>query len=458
MKKPERLIGYIKYNDIEFPFPGIWEAYSSPMKLFDSFKQGEKTHKWIPQSELSGTTSEGHHIIFNVQDVPSNYHGFISFKVNWYMCHSTTMQKDRISGFRILGQDVNLFYPPQIALESKIEFKEDGRSIEKITVNSKKQQIGTCGSYRINKKIDADIYVTAYASFHSDTWINPIDSISGMIITLSIPVGINTIIKAYYNLRHFFEYVTYRKNVEVEDLDIFFKNEEGLHDYSGIVVFPNEHKKESHEKVKDRIIPYHILKDHASKLFVAIDNNDLGFQHLCDSIDDMRRYPASRIIMIFAAFEREYRNVYGQDSGRSGSYLEVKEDVVILINKYMTSKQGKKRQYAKQLKKYVEDRDSSFETNIKNALNDCEEIMTPFVSRKYPGSYQDTVHEISKRMGEVRNGIAHSRLDLNFDAIHLSDIRVIEELLYAIRLKDNAMNVSDCQKAINQLFGENFAF
>ena len=194
----------------------------------------------------------------------------------------------------------------------------------------------------------------------------------------------------------------------------------------------------------------------SAKLFTEIKNNTFGFQHVCDSIDDMRHFPTSRIIMILAAFEREYRNIYGQDSGRSDEYLKVKSEVVSLIDGYLNSKQGNRRKYEKQLKKYVENRDSSFEDNIKYALADCEEILTSFVTSKYPGSYMDIIDGISSRMGEVRNGIAHSRLDLHFDAIHLADIRVIEELIYAIRLKNISVSPLDCKKAINRLFAENF--
>jgi hypothetical protein len=119
--------------------------------------------------------------------------------------------------------------------------------------------------------------------------------------------------------------------------------------------------------------------------------------------------------------------------------------------------QGKKRQYANQIEKYVANSDSSFESNIKNALIANEEILSTFIGRKYTDTYTDAIYGISSRMGEVRNGIAHSRLDLQLDAIHLSDIRVIEELIYAIRLKKLSLNNLECKKAINGLFGENFA-
>jgi len=183
----------------------------------------------------------------------------------------------------------------------------------------------------------------------------------------------------------------------------------------------------------------------------------LGFQHLCNSIDNMQNYQSSRIIMILSEFEREYRNIYGQDCSRSDEYFEVKGDLIALIEAYRNSKQGKKRQYAKQFKKYVENRDNSFENNIKNALNDCEAILSTFIRKKYSGTYSDVIEGISSRMGVVRNGIAHSRLDMRFDAIHLTDIKVIEELIYAIRMKKSSINNMNCQRAINDLFGENMA-
>ena len=240
MKKPERLVGFVNYNDIDLPFEfdeksfsimlypptkEVWKDYTDPMKLFDSFNQDLRKHEWISQIEIKGTTSEGYHIIFNVQDSSSNYNGFINYVVNWYLCYSDEMLIDKIDGFTVLGHDANLFYPPQIALESKIEFNEDGRSLEKISVSSIEQKAASCGSYRVSTNIDAAIAVSAYASYHSRTGVNPIDATSYMITDFSAPVGITKLIEAYLNTLHFFEYITYRKNVDIGDIDFFFKNE-----------------------------------------------------------------------------------------------------------------------------------------------------------------------------------------------------------------------------------------
>ena len=63
----------------------------------------------------------------------------------------------------------------------------------------------------------------------------------------------------------------------------------------------------------------------------------------------------------------------------------------------------------------------------------------------------------SSNINELRNGIAHSRLDLELKARHLIDIKFVEEMLYAIRLKKIGIENLIIQRSINDLFRENMA-
>ena len=83
--------------------------------------------------------------------------------------------------------------------------------------------------------------------------------------------------------------------------------------------------------------------------------------------------------------------------------------------------------------------------------------MGPFIKSKYAGALDVTIEEICDRMNTVRNGIAHSRLDLNLEAIHLSDLKIIEELLYAMRFQYLHIDSRPIQIGIKKLFGENIA-
>lgn len=62
-----------------------------------------------------------------------------------------------------------------------------------------------------------------------------------------------------------------------------------------------------------------------------------------------------------------------------------------------------------------------------------------------------------KYINSLRNGVAHSRLDLELEPRHLTDIKFVVELLYVIRLKTLGIDEIIIQKAINQLFHENLA-
>ncbi len=470
MKKPDRLVGYLNINDTSCAFEFNDEnfdlyLYPSTTKDYDihSFFGSiigfnHKDHKWIKRLKLTGITSSGSNIMFEVQDSPSDYNGFKVYDVNWYFCYNDPIKEDSIEGFRLKGPEIDIFYPPQRALKVQVDFSKENHKIKGMQVSSNdNNDCSYCGKYRLIKGVDANIELSAYATLHTDTAVNPIDANSIMTTCFSKPVDIDTLITAYFNTIQFLKYVTYRNNVKIESIDIFFINKDGLRQYDGILAFQNNAETENHKNVKKRIIGYDILLNKTAKIFSLINKNKIGFGHICKSIDDTRHYLVSRTIMILTEFEREYRNIYGIDFNRSEEYIEVKNNVVNLINAYLQEQHGKRRQYARQLSRYVADRDNSFEANVKYALNDCADIMDVFVKRKYRGNYKTAVDGIANRIGELRNGIAHSRLDFKFEPIHLTDIKIIEELTYVIRLKKLGIKSRECQKAVNSLFDERIA-
>lgn len=472
MKKPERLVGFVEYENTKFPFEfressfllslyppneKVLSGLASPMRFFSSFKNNSKEHEWIKRIRIQGKTSERYEIVFDVQDSPSNYQGYISFQVNWFFIYENSMI-DSITGFEIEGNVVNHFYPSGKAINAEIQYESNGYDIEKMSVCSTGYKIEQCGQYRIAKNVDAILKVASYATMHFGNPSNPIETTSEFRTEFSSPVGLDVLLDAYYYTRLFFKYITYRHNVGLGEVKVSLINEKGKDEFAGILVFPSDDKKEDSGKEKERIIKYNELSTKSAKLFIAIKNQAVGFQYYCDSIEGTTHYPSSRIIMILAAFEREYRNIFGQDCGRSDEYIETKQMVVDLIDRYEKLQHGKKRRYVNQLKNYVEKRDSSFEANVKKALTDCEAILSVFTRKRYEGTYSIVADGIAERMGIIRNGIAHSHIDLHFDAVHLSDIKIIEELIYAMRLRKIGLSDKECQKAINDLFGENFGF
>ena len=127
MKKPKKLIGYIEYENTNFPFQfyedsfsitlfpptlEIWEETSSIQNVFSGVNRNSKENKWIGVKELTVITADGRNIIFGVQDLRSNYNGFYSYSVNWYFYYSRDLSVDSIDGFKIEGNEIEYFFHP----------------------------------------------------------------------------------------------------------------------------------------------------------------------------------------------------------------------------------------------------------------------------------------------------------------------------------------------------------
>ena len=208
------------------------------------------------------------------------------------------------------------------------------------------------------------------------------------------------------------------------------------------------------KKAYERVIDFTILEGKAAEIFTAIKNREFDFQYMCESIAATGNYSSSRAIMILAEFEREYLNIFGQDYKRSQEYQITKRNLLDTMQTFIEQRQGRARKYARQFYHAIESHDVGFGERLRNAMVECQVIMEPFIKSKYAGALDVTIEEICDRMNTVRNGIAHSRLDLNLEAVHLSDLKIIEELLYAMRLQHLRVDTKSIQIGIKRLFGE----
>ncbi len=80
--------------------------------------------------------------------------------------------------------------------------------------------------------------------------------------------------------------------------------------------------------------------------------------------------------------------------------------------------------------------------------------MGPFIEKEFGDSSSKTIDDLATRVGNLRNGFMHSRLDLELKPVNINDIQIIEELTYAIRLKKYEKDVKKVQNAIGRLFGK----
>ena len=139
-----RIKGFLKYNEIEYGFffadeelllfPRNEEQRMKDTKdIFDMFIAGRpQPRKVIRKILISGTTSDGKNVIFQVSEDPGNDNGYLYFQVyaiylytkHHHVCAKALSTQssvaNRIRGLRIGGQDVDFFYNPAHAFEYKI--------------------------------------------------------------------------------------------------------------------------------------------------------------------------------------------------------------------------------------------------------------------------------------------------------------------------------------------------
>lgn len=119
-KKPERLIGFLTYDGLQFAFEfdnekfymnlypqstQIQEKYGSFIDFKKNQNNEEKRHEWISNIDVIGRSSSGYQVIFNVEENPIKYHGFLTLKLNWYCLSRSSRGDVSYKGFKLIGSD-----------------------------------------------------------------------------------------------------------------------------------------------------------------------------------------------------------------------------------------------------------------------------------------------------------------------------------------------------------------
>lgn len=469
MKEYKETLGYLEIDHTNYPFHFNSETFD--LKVFpptidlwnekkDSLLMGLgnfkiKKNKWIGTHQIEGVTVQGYHILFLVSDDFSSNNGFETYHVIWMVYHGNkSYDLSQINGLRISGGEINLFYPAHRILKPKFTNRVDGLGYKELQISSTSQDYQSCGKYRAAPHVDAEIKINSFATLHFRNEKNPMDAESVLLIDFSCPVTIDIVIQTINDLFLFFVFTCYRRNICFPKIDIYWFNSENKKDFDGRVFLSRKSTPETHDRVQDRIIDFDFWGKKMSRMLTTIKNNKLNLEHVCDDISSQRSYPHSRFILVLTEFEREFRNIYGNNYQRSAVFAETKKDVVNALNILANEKTGRSKKQVREFVKSIENMDDSYSSRVKSALYDCFDIMRPFIENKY-GNYSPlTIDSISNRVGALRNGFAHSRLDLVIKPIHLNDIVIIEILTYAIRLKLYEKDTEKVQKAIAKLFGK----
>ena len=447
-----------------------WERMTHP-----AIKEGSS--EWIKSIQLFGENQKGQEILFEVSELFSINNGFILFEVNLYCVYSPNIHLDSIEGFYLSSADIDNYLCPNRVFhfgssndyQNKKEVSYGSEDIDLVT-----EEWGICEFKEVRAEVSLEPFVTTY--FGSNT---PMDVQSRLIVKFVEQADIVKAVSCIDDLRCYFHYVTCRKNIDQLRATLFWTDEKGRRRTEGKLVFINAltFPKETHRDCKDRIIKGHYLAGVESRLIAQISSGDVFIEHIWNSIDQSNTYGMDRQVLIFTAFYREFGKIFGKDYGRNPLYVAAKEKVCKLIDDEQNWAQGKERKYLKEIGKSVSRIDNGLSQRINVAMNGCIDIITPFILLKYDipdgeatrdqdvtrggateftnsreQAVKNVLQEIADRMNAIRNDIVHGNFEVNVDPIHLTDFKMMEILLYAMRLKNIGVETKSAQQAISDLF------
>lgn len=463
MNIPKRIVGNLELKGEKYSFELDKESFELKLyhlttedvctKFFEAFKTLNlkvRENKWIDRITIQGVTSERYLVYFGTIDNPESYNGYYTYRVDWY--YLTDEDSEMVDEMRFYSHEINYFFNPTRSFEKNITYNtEEDVTLQSFSIHSVDCDALKCGSY-IDNNIQVNITCDSNSILHYES-PTPLESESCLKLQFSEAINIG---KVVYNARivhNFLKYVCYRSNIRFSNISVYTTSDEGKQRNCGKLVFRYQGDEEKSEICRKRIIRAEYLNERIADIMKAINDNEIHLDYCCDSLKALSYYSINRVIMILATFEREYRNIYGYDVRRSVNYKCIKENVIQIIEKYAENLSGKNKKYAKSFAKRIKDYDVSYGDNVKFAFEDCREIMDVFIKKCFDESYEEAVEGISESINKLRNGIAHSRLDMEIEPRHITDIKLIEEMLYVIRLKKLGIEVSVIQKVINELFG-----
>lgn len=470
MKESEMILGYVEYNDGKCPFvyeKGIlnvlpatedeWEKKKSDLLIkLTEISRFKKTHSWIDNECFRGITNKGKEILFITNGIGSNNNGFMKYEVQIiYEYESDSPNGDLISGLTIKSNEINYFFNPARVFKDTIIF-EGNNKVESISVEANNDLNNTkdCGTYNIGDLL-IHIEISAYPTISTKS-DKPLSAQSQIYFEFDSPVNIDKALDIISQQESFLRYICYRKNVNLKSIDVTRRNEENLRRKEGEILIVNSCIEETSIRKSEQILTFELLEGNISGIFQSLADGEMYLKHLCECVNSRNIYDTARVILLFTAFESEYETFFGSEPIRSDRYFDVKEDILELLNRYKeTCPNRKSKDYVESFKTSISYNDKILSACIGKVIESNLETIKIFLLREYQGYEPKLINDMSQRLSTMRNHIAHGNLNLEIEPINISDLKILESLIYMMRLSSLGISKESIQKGICKLIGYN---
>ena len=466
----ELFTGKLKFKDIEFTFVfDKKELRLIPPKelkrdLYQEWFMRELTlgvYTWgnspiIDDPILTGKCNEnGHKIIFVLQEGSSigYYNSVLTLEVVAYIeCKFDREKIDRIS---FCGPEINYIYPVGQAFTYSINENYWNNGIFSLKTNEFDDTISEERVFLVEgKEVNVHFGITRVIKFKLGE--TPLKFEATMIFEFEATDDYTFIYGLYYIAKNFIQFLCYRRNILLSKVVLSAPCEGHKHEIFASLHVLNDEKIIMEEKpLKDRrLIQLEYLEGNEGKILEDIASKRIYMRHLPDSYNSGSSIDEARFVMITAAFEWEFKNLFPNGIKKKTKKIEAEQIVEIEIQKLIDDNKGEARKIYKFLRNLI--KSDSLESKINYVGNNLSDIIDLFGNYLYELNDEKLKYqEMGMRLSTQRNNFAHGNLDREFVGNSLLDLLFLEIVVYVMQLKRYNITKYSIQMAINELFHKN---
>lgn len=460
-----KIKGFLKFHDETYAFfyeTGILCIYPKSrdgnIEGLDFGKQ-KKEIKKVRQEKIDKMFLDGYlpendkEVRFEVLEEESYYNGFIYLNVCSYYIYEKDRLKlrkirkgdckyenkqerieNKIDEIIILGREINYFFSPEQVYENIQEGTDKyGNKLELIAHRITEKRY--CGKLTW-KEIEIEIYVRSKIRLNTNS-LKPINLESELIVDFSENVDLEYMKEIILALKSTFAYLCKRESIDFELIYTAYRDEKE-EIFGQYIIIDNEQTNEINVNLKKYIITYDCIEKKFAELVKRILNGELYIEHIPQNLEETENYNSSHMLLDFTAFESEFNNIYPEVDIRSEKFIEVKSDLLKEIEIYAEHKNytGKRKKYLKSFINSIQHIENSLAQKIKYAIEDSNMYIKVFCMYYYSTEYQKKqIGDMCERMNKIRNKLAHGDFLLELTKDNICDFKILECLLYIMRLK-----------------------
>lgn len=450
------LYGIIDYEDEKYIYK--LENNMLYMEEIEALGKGWLIPDWLsnpPNFEgdyLKGINAEnGNEVLFKTY--PGNA-GFKNMQIRIKIQYYIELQRDAtISRLSFTGDEINYIYNIAQGIES-YDFSEEGTASCK--TKSFEETTSSTEYFNVENK-EVGVYFAIYRGINFQSCY-PLNLYSSINLLVDENNDYDFLVHLCYVIKNFIGFLCYRDNIHFKEILLY--TQESLKKYRkvGKIIFTDEKEDVEDDKIiKERNITYQAIKGKIGSILQDIEDGRLYLRHIPDSYKDSLKIDYSKFIMITAAIEWIFKNLYPEGLHHRDKTLKAQEKVrEELENKVIESTGEIKKQY-KFLQKLVGS--DSLSQKIAQIGNDYDSLLGAI------GKYLYNINGLSEefdytkmgtRIQQQRNNFAHGNLDKEFEDTAVLDLLFLEKVVYLLQLSTYGFSDDTVIEQVKRLFGMRF--